>query len=103
MSALYLFDRIPAWGKSDYDKIGKRSKYIVTDMSLAANSLGWDEEEVLFDESINGKLAESWAYHEISAQADLAGDYEIFGEPCFTMPRLCSLMARLCICAGAEV
>lgn len=77
LSALYLFDRIPAWGKSDYDKIGKRPKFVVTDLSLAANSLGWDEEDVLFDESINGKLAESWAYHEISAQMDCSGDCEI--------------------------
>ena len=38
LSALYLVDKIPAWGKSDYDKLGKRPKYIVTDLSLAANS-----------------------------------------------------------------
>ena len=77
LSALYLVDKIPAWGKSDYDKLGKRPKYIVTDLSLAANSLGWVEDEVVFDENINGKLAESWAYHEISAQMDFSGGYEV--------------------------
>ena len=77
LTALYLFDKVPAWSKSDYDKIGKRSKYIVTDISLASNMLGWDEDKAIFDEHINGKLAESWAYHEIAAQADISGDYSI--------------------------
>ena len=77
LTALYLFDKVPAWSKSDYDKIGKRPKYITADISLASNMLGWDEDKVLFDEHINGKLAESWAYHEIVSQADISGDYNI--------------------------
>ena len=77
LTALYLFDRIPAWSKRDYEKIGKRPKYIVTDTMLASTMLGWDEDKVLFDEHVNGKLAESWAYHEIVAQADILGDYSI--------------------------
>ncbi len=77
LTALYLFDTVPAWSKSDYDKIGKRPKYITTDTSLASNMLGWHEDNVVFDEHINGKLAESWAYHEIAAQADITGDYSI--------------------------
>lgn len=77
LTSLYLFDKIPAWAKSDYEKIGKRSKYIATDTSLISCTLGWKEDEALFDDKINGKLAESWAYHEISAQADISGDYEI--------------------------
>ena len=39
--------------------------------------LGWHEDNVVFDEHTNGKLAESWAYHEIAAQADITGDYSI--------------------------
>ena len=56
LTALYLFDRIPAWSKRDYEKIGKRPKYIVTDTTLASTMLGWDEGKVLFDEHVNGKL-----------------------------------------------
>ena len=77
LTSLYLFDKIPAWAKSDYEKLGKRSKYIATDTSLMSSTLGWNEEDALFNEKINGTLAESWAYHEISAQADIIGDYEI--------------------------
>lgn len=77
LTSLYLFDKIPAWAKSDYEKIGKRSKYIATDTSLIATTLGWSEDAALFDDKINGKLAEAWAYHEISAQTDIGGHYEI--------------------------
>ena len=77
LTALYLFDKVPAWSKNDYGKIGKRPKYITADISLASSMLGWDEDKVLFDEHINGKLAESWAYHEIVAQADISGDCSI--------------------------
>lgn len=77
LTSLYLFDKIPAWAKSDYGKIGKRSKYIATDTLLITASLGWSEGAALFDENINGKLAEAWAYHEISAQADIDGQCEI--------------------------
>lgn len=77
LTSLYLFDKIPAWAKSDYEKIGKRGKYIATDTSLIATTLGWSEDAALFDDKINGKLAEAWAYHEISAQTDIGGHYEI--------------------------
>ena len=52
-------------------------RFPLIDTSLASNMLGWHEDNVVFDEHINGKLAESWVYHEISAQADITGDYSI--------------------------
>ena len=77
LTSLYLFDKVPAWSKSDYDKIGKRAKYVAADTALVSSVLGWNEEDALFDESKNGKLAETWVYHEIAAQADVAGDCSI--------------------------
>lgn len=77
LSSLYLFDKIPARTKSDYEKIGKRSTYIATDTSLIATTLGWSEDAALFDDKINGKLAEAWKYHEISAQTDIDWNYKI--------------------------
>jgi len=77
LTSLYLFDKVPAWVKSDYDKIGRRAKYIAADAALPASLLGWNEEEALFDDRINGKLAETWVYHELAAHADVSGDYEI--------------------------
>ena len=70
LCALYVFDKIPAWSKTDYDRIGKRSKYFAADTGLMANLLGWDEETAFLDSDLSGKLVESWVYHELSALAD---------------------------------
>jgi len=43
LEALYLFDCVPAWAKSDYDLMLKRPKWFATDTGLMANILEWDE------------------------------------------------------------
>lgn len=75
LKALYIFDKIPAWTKSEYDRIGRRPKWIASDTGLIANIQRWDESEMLLD-ARSGKLLESWVYHELVAQVDLRG-YEI--------------------------
>ena len=77
LKALYVFDIIPAWTKSDYEMVGKREKWIATDSALVASILGWDEAEVYMDESRNGKLVETWVYQQLAAIADAEGGYTI--------------------------
>lgn len=77
IKAMYLFDELSAWNKSDYDKLGKRSKYMATDSSMVANVLGWNEENVYLDEQKNGKLIETWVYNQLSSIADLSHEYTI--------------------------
>ena len=77
LKALYLFDSIPSWSKSDYDMIGKREKWMATDSALVANILGWDEDGVYMDESKNGKLVETWVYQQLAAIAEAEGGYAI--------------------------
>lgn len=78
LQALYMIDRVPAWGKTDYDRIGKMPKHFATDAGLIANCLGWSEEEAFLDGDLSGKLIESWVYQELSAIAESsANPYEI--------------------------
>ncbi|MDD4020009.1 MAG: ATP-binding protein [Kiritimatiellae bacterium] len=77
LKALYLFDRIPAWSRSDYDLLGKRPKWIAGDTGMIASLLGWKTEEVYFDDLRNGKFVESWVYQQLAATADTTGGYEI--------------------------
>jgi len=77
LKALYLFDRIPAWAKSDYERIGKRPKWVVADTGLLTNILNWNENDLLDDDRRNVKLVESWVYHELASQADVLGGCEI--------------------------
>ena len=77
LKALYIFDSIPAWSKSDYGMIGKREKWIATDSALVSNILGWGEDEVYMDECRNGKLVETWVYQQLAAIAEVEGGYSI--------------------------
>lgn len=78
LCALYIFDKVPAWNKTDYDRIGKRAKFFAADSGLVANCLKWKEDEAYIDSDLSGKLVETWVYHELSAIADAEEqDYEI--------------------------
>lgn len=77
LKALYLFDSVPAWAKSDYELIGKREKFFATDSGLVANLLGWKEDDAYIDEGRNGKLVETWVYNQLSAIAETGLDYSI--------------------------
>ena len=78
LQALYVIDKVPAWNKTDYDRIGKMPKYFAADTGLIANCLGWGEEDTFLDGDLSGKLIESWVYHEISAIAESSdGRYAI--------------------------
>ena len=77
LRALYLFDRIPAWSKSDYELVGKRPKWVACDTGLIAALLRWNAEEVYLDESLCGKFVESWAYQQLASLADAEGIYSI--------------------------
>lgn len=75
--ALYLFDAVKPWSKSDYAKLGKRTKYFAADPGLMANLLGWDEQTTYFDSDASGKLVETWVYRELAAMVDCALSYEL--------------------------
>ena len=77
LKALYLFDSVPAWAKSDYDRLGKREKWFASDSGLIANILGWNEEEVYLDEKRNGKLIESWVYQQLASMTETLGGYTV--------------------------
>lgn len=77
LKALYLFDVIPAWAKSDYELIGKREKFFATDSALVASILRWDENSAYIDENQNGKLVETWVYNQLAAIAETNLDYSI--------------------------
>lgn len=76
LRALYLFDKIPAWNKGDYDRIGKRAKWMAADTGMIANILKWNEDDMMTDPRA-GKMLESWVGHELQVQADANGEYEL--------------------------
>ena len=78
LETLFLFDRVPAWVKSDYELVGKKPKWVAADTGLMAGILGWNEEDVFLDERRNGKFVKTWVYQQLAAVADFSPDYSIW-------------------------
>lgn len=76
LRALYLFDKVPAWGRGDYDRAGKRPKWVAADTGLVASVLRWDEADMVLSPQ-SGKFIETWVYHQLASQAEASGDYRI--------------------------
>jgi len=79
LGTLYLIERVPPWVRTDYARVGKRSKLYMADSGLMAGILKWKLDQVRFDSDRSGKLIETFAFNEIMAQVE-AGDgrYELF-------------------------
>ena len=75
--SLYLFERVPPWLRTDYERIGRRPKFYATDTGLMASILGWRAKEVYLNSDRSGKLAETFVFQELSAQIELEETYAL--------------------------
>ncbi|MCL2761919.1 MAG: ATP-binding protein [Treponema sp.] len=78
LEALFIFERVVPWLKTDYDLAGKRSKIYITDTGLMASLLGWKREDVVLNADRSGKLMETFVFQELAAQIDLDSDYSLY-------------------------
>lgn len=78
LEAMFLFDRVSAWTPRDYDRAIKRPKWFIGDTGLMCAALKWREGDVLFDSDKNGKLVETWVYHELAAAVDCLDSFTLF-------------------------
>ncbi|MBQ3289226.1 MAG: ATP-binding protein [Kiritimatiellae bacterium] len=77
LKTLFLVDEVEAWHETDYDGLGKRSKYFAADTGMMTSVLNWNEDEVNFDSDRAGKLVETWVYNQLAPQVDLEADLSI--------------------------
>lgn len=77
LKALYLFDEVRPWTKSDYSKIGKRGKYYAADAGLVTNILGWSADSIYMNDNRSGKIIENWVFQNLASLADKGLDYTI--------------------------
>ena len=78
LSALYLFDEIPAWSDTDYKRVGKQSKIYCTDTGFMSSMLNYERDKIMDDNDKSGKLIETFVYNQIAAITDLHRQWEIF-------------------------
>lgn len=77
LKTLYLIDEVEAWHGTDYDGLGKRSKYYAADTGMMASLLDWKIDDVNFDSDRSGKIVETWVYQQLASQLDLNPDYSL--------------------------
>ena len=78
LKALFLFEEARPWLKTDYERVGKKSKLYSTDTGIMTSSLGWKENDILLDSYKSGKLMETLVFNELSAQIDISGEYNLY-------------------------
>ena len=76
--SMFMFEKVPPWIKTDYERIGKRSKFYATDTGIMTSVLGWNPKDVFVNEDRSGKLIETFVFQELSAQIDLEDNYFLF-------------------------
>ncbi len=79
LESLFLIERIPAWVKTDYSRVGKKPKIFMCDSGLMSSVLFWDIDQVRYHSDRMGKLMETFAYTELSAQIEARdGQYRMY-------------------------
>jgi predicted AAA+ superfamily ATPase len=75
---LCLFEKVPSWIRTDYDRVGSREKLFAADTGLMAHLLNWRLSDVLLDSDKSGKIIETLVFNELRAQIDLDYHYSLF-------------------------
>lgn len=74
LQSFYLIETVPAWRKTNYDRVGKQEKLFMADTGMMTALLGWKPSDLADDPDKPGKAFETFAYNEIAAQIDAAED-----------------------------
>ena len=78
LEALFLFDKVAPWIKTDYDRVGRSYKYYASDTGFMTAILGWKRDDILLDVDRSGKLMETFVFQELVAQVDLDNSYSLY-------------------------
>ena len=79
LRAFYIVESVPAWQKTDYDRVGKASKLFMVDTGMIAALLNWKTSDFFCGPDKIGKAFETFAYNELAVQIDAAEDaYQLY-------------------------
>lgn len=70
LEALFLVERVRPWANTDYDRVSKQDKLVMTDTGLVASLLRWQFDKVRLDADQSGKLVEGFVFSQLAAQLD---------------------------------
>lgn len=70
LESLFLVERVRPWAKSDYARVSKQDKLVMTDTGLVASLLRWQFDKVRLDADQSGKLVEGFVFAQLAAHID---------------------------------
>jgi predicted AAA+ superfamily ATPase len=70
LEALFLIERVRPWSKTDYQRVSRQDKLLMTDTGLVASLLRWQFDKVRLDTDQSGKLVEGFVFTQLAAQLD---------------------------------
>jgi predicted AAA+ superfamily ATPase len=76
--SMFIFEKVPPWLKTDYDRIVRRHKFYAADTGIMTSLLGWNPKEVLMNNDRSGKLIETFVFQELAAQIDMDNRCKLF-------------------------
>jgi predicted AAA+ superfamily ATPase len=70
---MFVFEAMPAWSTNRLSRLLKGSKRYMTDSSLVAAALRLDEETVLRDGDLLGRLIDTFVVSQLRAEVETSG------------------------------
>ncbi len=70
LEALFLVERVRPWSNTDYDRVSRQDKLVMTDTGLITSLLGWQFDGVRLNADQSGKLVEAFVFSQLAAQCD---------------------------------
>lgn len=74
LETLFLVERVRPWANTDYARVSKQDKLVMTDTGLVASLLRWQFDKVRLDADQSGKLVEGFVFAQLAAQLDAQDD-----------------------------
>lgn len=72
LQSFYIVEAVPAWRKTDYDRVGKQSKLFMADTGMMTALLGWRPSDFADDADKAGKAFETFVYCQLASEIDAA-------------------------------
>ncbi len=70
LEALFLVERVRPWAKTDYQRVSRQDKLVMTDTGLVASLLRWQFDAVRLNADQSGKLVEGFVFAQLAAHLD---------------------------------
>lgn len=79
LDIMYIIEQLPAFTKTDYERVIKKPKLFMTDTALITTVLNYTMDKVKYDQDTTGKLVETFVHHELATLVDYYnGEYSIY-------------------------